>query len=135
MAVAMPDPAAEVVAGRRRGDEDTSRKSVLGRRAVLVINIGKGSFIKTDMPGDQNMICGEVQAPIAFVVCGITEKDTFSGTRREFVVGSGGEVGIAMTTKHSKVLVGRRCTEQLVVRGEKVDRLRRKAVQQISGRA
>jgi hypothetical protein len=73
--------------------------------------MGRGSegevcLIKNNMLGDDDVIGGEIETPIAFVIGRVSEEDTSGGPGCQFIRCLGGEVGIAGTTKHSQVLIG-----------------------------
>jgi hypothetical protein len=57
------------------------------------------------MLGDDDVVGGEIETPITFVVSGVTEEDTTSGPGDQFVGSLCGEVGIANTAEHAQVLI------------------------------
>jgi hypothetical protein len=58
------------------------------------------------MSGDDDVVGGEIETPITFVISGVSEEDTTSGLRGGQFVGSlRGEVGIANTVEHVQVLI------------------------------
>jgi hypothetical protein len=71
------------------------------RRAwSIMISKGKGSFIKDDMPRDDDAIGGEVKAAVSFVMVGIAKKDAQGRPGGEFVRGYGGQVGITFAAEN-----------------------------------
>jgi hypothetical protein len=58
------------------------------------------------MSGDDNVIGGEIEIPIAFVIGRVSEEITSGGLRCQFMRCLGGEIGIAGTTEHPQVLIG-----------------------------
>jgi hypothetical protein len=58
------------------------------------------------MSGDDDVVGGEIEAPISFVVSGVSEENTSGGPGCQFVSGFGGEIRIAGATKHAQVLIG-----------------------------
>jgi hypothetical protein len=58
------------------------------------------------MTRDDDPIGREIEAPVAFVIGGVADEGTQSGTGSKFVGGGGSEVGIAGAPKDSKVMVG-----------------------------
>jgi hypothetical protein len=47
--------------------------------------VGKGVFIKHNMPRGDDLVCGEVETPVSFVVSWIAKEDTFGGLGGKFV--------------------------------------------------
>jgi len=72
-------------------------------------------LIKDHMTGDNNAICGEVKATIAFVVIGKAKKDTLRRAQCEFMGHGGGEVWIAMVSENSEMIICGWCTEKSLV--------------------
>jgi hypothetical protein len=73
--------------------------------------MGRGSegevcLIKNNMSGDDDVIDGEIETPIAFVIGRVSEEDTSGGPGCQFIRCLGREVGIAGATEHSQVLIG-----------------------------
>jgi hypothetical protein len=60
---------------------------------------GKDSLIKNSMSGDDDVVGGEIETLITFVICRVFEEDTTSGPMSQFVGNLCGEVGMANTTK------------------------------------
>jgi hypothetical protein len=52
------------------------------------------------MSGDDDVIGGEIETPIAFVIGRVTEEGTFDGAGCQFMRCLSREVGIAGATKH-----------------------------------
>jgi hypothetical protein len=55
---------------------------------------------------DNDVVAGEIKTPITFVVSEVSEKNTFGGSRCQFVSCFGREIRIAGTTEHVQVLIG-----------------------------
>jgi hypothetical protein len=85
------------------------------------------------MSGDDDVIGGEIEAPIDFVIGRVSEEDTSGGPGCQFMRCLGGEVRIACATKHSQVLKGGGDTVESDIGVECADRLAGKTVQQICG--
>jgi hypothetical protein len=85
------------------------------------------------MSRDDDVIGGEIETPIAFVIGRVSKEDTSSGPGCQFMRCLGGEVGIAGTTKHSQVLIGGGDTLESDIGAGCADRFARKTVQQICG--
>jgi hypothetical protein len=47
------------------------------------------------MTGDYNFACLEIEAAVSSMFRGISKKDTFGGSRRQFVFGGGERVDVA----------------------------------------
>jgi hypothetical protein len=56
--------------------------------------------MKNHVSRDDQAVCGEIKAAIAFVIRGVAKKDTPGGSGAE-LMGSGGGVGITRTAKHT----------------------------------
>jgi hypothetical protein len=85
------------------------------------------------MSEDNDVVGGEMKAPVTFMVSGVSEENTSRGPGCQFVNGFGGEIRIAGTTEHVQVhirggdsMVGEVCTGR-------ADRLGVEVVQQICG--
>jgi hypothetical protein len=83
------------------------------------------------MTRDDDAVGEDVKASVPLVVKGVTEEKTLSGVVGELVGSSGGGVGIAGTTKDSKVSIGGVCAIQGEIGGGVTHRLRGKAVEQL----
>jgi hypothetical protein len=57
------------------------------------------------MSGDDDVVGGEIETLITFVISGGSEEDTKSGLRGQFVGSLCGEVGIANIAEHMQVLI------------------------------
>jgi hypothetical protein len=57
------------------------------------------------MLGDDDVVGGEIETPIAFVISKISKEDTTSGSVCQSVSILSGKVGIANTTEHAQVLI------------------------------
>jgi hypothetical protein len=58
------------------------------------------------MSGDDDVIGGEIETPVSFMVSSVSEKNTSDGLGCQFVSNFGGEIRIAGTTKHAQVFIG-----------------------------
>jgi hypothetical protein len=58
------------------------------------------------MSGDDDVIGGEIETPIAFVIGRVFEEGTSGGLGCQFMRFLDGEVGIVGATKHLQVLIG-----------------------------
>jgi hypothetical protein len=87
-----------------------SRRVEIGRRGGS--NKGKVIFVKNNMMRDEDAVGEEVKAAVPLVVRGVPEEKTTGGVRGELVGSSGGGVGIAGTTKDTKVVIGGGCAIQ-----------------------
>jgi hypothetical protein len=83
------------------------------------------------MTRDDDAVGEDVKASVPLVVKGVTKEKTLSGVVGELVGSSGGGVGIAGTTKDSKVSIGGVCAIQGEIGGGVTHRLRGKAVEQL----
>jgi len=81
-----------------------SRTSAAGER--------KRILIKDDVSRDENLISGEIQTPITFVVGGISKEHTKGGARRELVGSSSREVRVVGASEDPMVIVGGRLPEE-----------------------
>jgi hypothetical protein len=100
--------------------------------------MGRGSegevcLIKNNMSGDDDVIGGEIETLIVFVIGRVSEEDTSGGLRCQFMRCLGGEVGIVGATKHSQVLIGGGDTVESDIGAGCADRFARKTVQQTCG--
>jgi hypothetical protein len=86
------------------------------------------------MSGDDDVIGGEIETPIAFVIDRVSEEDTSGGLECQFMRCLDREVGIADATKHSQVLIGGVDTVESDIGVGCADRLSGKIVQQICDR-
>jgi hypothetical protein len=57
------------------------------------------------MPGDDDAIRGEIEAPVA-LVGRVTEQGAQGRARSKFVRGGGSKVGVTCVSKNPKVMVG-----------------------------
>ena len=62
-------------------------------------------LVKDHMTGDNNVICGEVKATIAFVVIEKAKKDTLRRARCEFMGHGGGKIRVTTTLKDTEVIM------------------------------
>jgi dihydrofolate reductase len=85
------------------------------------------------MPGDDDVIGGEIETPIALVINRVSEEDTSSRLGHQFMRCLDGEVGIAGATEHPQVLIGGGDTVESNIGAGFTDRLVGKTVQQICG--
>jgi hypothetical protein len=61
----------------------------------------EAGLIKNHVSRDDQAVCGEIKATIAFVIRRVAKEDTLSGSGAELMGSSGGGVGITHTTKHT----------------------------------
>jgi hypothetical protein len=66
---------------------------------------GEVCLIKNNMLRDDVVVCGEIKAPLVFVIRGVSMENTSSGPGCQFMSDFGGEIGIAGATKHAQVLI------------------------------
>jgi hypothetical protein len=85
------------------------------------------------MPRDDDVIGGEIETPIAFVIGRVSEEDTSGGLGCQFMRCLGGEVGIAGAIKHLQVLIGGGDTVESDIGAGCVDHFAGKTIQQICG--
>jgi hypothetical protein len=85
------------------------------------------------MPRDDDVIGGEIETLIAFVIGRVSEEDTSGGLGCQFMRCLGGEVGIAGAIKHSQVLIGGGDTVESDIGAGCVDHFAGKTIQQICG--
>jgi hypothetical protein len=85
------------------------------------------------MSKDDDVIGGEIETSIAFVINRVSEEDTSGGPGCQFMRCLGGEVGIAGTTGHLQVLIGGGDTVESDIGAGFADHLAGKTVQQIRG--
>jgi hypothetical protein len=90
-------------------------------------------LIKNNMSGDDNLVGGEIETPVSFMVSEVSEENTSGGPGCQFVSGFGGEIRISGATKHAQVLIGGGDTMEGDVWTGRVDRLGKEAIQQICG--
>jgi hypothetical protein len=84
------------------------------------------------MSGDDDIVGGEIETPIAFVVSRVSEKDITSGSGGgQFVSSLCGEVGIAHAAEHTQVLIGGCDTVKGDIQAGDADCLARETVQQV----
>jgi hypothetical protein len=73
------------------------------------------------MSGDDQTVCREIKAAIAFVVDRVAQEDTSGGVWGELMWHSGSRVRVAHTTKDAQMLVGGRGTKQGKMRTRSLD--------------
>jgi hypothetical protein len=73
------------------------------------------------MSGDDQAVCQEIKAAIAFVVGRVAQKDTSGGAWEELMWRSGSHVRVARTTKDVQMLVGGHGTKQGKMRTHNLD--------------
>jgi hypothetical protein len=73
------------------------------------------------MSGDDQAVCQEIKATIAFVVGRVAQKDTSGGAWEELMWCNGSRVRVARTTKDVQMLVGGRGTKQGKMRTRSLD--------------
>jgi hypothetical protein len=57
------------------------------------------------MSGGNNVVGGEIEIPVDFVIYGVSKKNTSGGLGCQFMSSFGGEIGIACATEHALVLI------------------------------
>jgi hypothetical protein len=58
------------------------------------------------MSRDNDVVCGEIETLISFMIGRLFVENTSGGLRCQFVSGFDGEIGIAGTTEYAQVLIG-----------------------------
>jgi hypothetical protein len=61
----------------------------------------EAGIIKNHVSRDDQAVCGEIKATIAFVIKRVSKKDTPGGSGAELMGSGGGGVRITRTVKHS----------------------------------
>jgi hypothetical protein len=61
---------------------------------------GEIYLIKNNMSGDDNLVGEEIKTPVAFMISGVIEENTYVGPGCQFMSGLGGEIEIAGTIDH-----------------------------------
>jgi hypothetical protein len=74
------------------------------------------------MSGDDQVVCREIKATIAFVVDRVAQEDTPCGAWGELIWCSDSRVRVARATKDAQMLVGGRRTKQSKMRIRSLDR-------------
>ena len=87
------------------------------------------------MAGDDDSIGVTIKAKIALVVRRVPKKHTHGGSRSKFISGSGRKVWVALTTKHTQVVVRQLLPKKGEVWHGEVKCLGGKNVQQVCGSA
>jgi hypothetical protein len=64
-------------------------------------------LIKNNMLGDHDAVSGKIKSEIPFVVLGIADEDTTSGTKSKLMWGCHRQVEVAGTPKDPEMLIGR----------------------------
>jgi hypothetical protein len=62
---------------------------------------GKICLIKNNVLGDNDVVGGEIETSVAFVIGGVSKENTSGGLGCEFVSGFGRDTMIAGTTEHT----------------------------------
>jgi hypothetical protein len=65
---------------------------------------GEDCLIK-NMTGNNDVVGGDIETPIAFVISRVSNDFTMSGPGDQFVGSLCGEVGIVNTTEHMQVVI------------------------------
>jgi hypothetical protein len=94
-------------------------------------NEGEICLIKNNMSEDGDVIGGEMETLIAFVIGSVSGEGTSGGPGCQFMRCLGGEVVIAGATEHPQVLIGGGDTMESVIGTIFTYRLAGKTVQQI----
>jgi hypothetical protein len=58
------------------------------------------------MSEDDDVVCGEIETPISFMIGKLFMENTSGGPRCQFVSGFDGDIGIAGTAEYAQVLIG-----------------------------
>jgi hypothetical protein len=66
---------------------------------------GEIYLMKNNVLGDDDVVGGEIETPVAFVINGIFEENASGGPGCQFVNGFGGEIRIVGATEHAQVLI------------------------------
>jgi hypothetical protein len=85
------------------------------------------------MSRDDQTVCREIKAAIAFVIGRVAQEDTSGGPRGELMGRGGGDVRITFTTEDAEVLVRGCGAKESDMRAGSTDRLCGETVQQIHG--
>jgi hypothetical protein len=56
--------------------------------------------------GDNDVVGGDIETSVAFVISGVSEENTSGGSGCQFVSGFSGEIEIAGTTEYTQMLIG-----------------------------
>jgi hypothetical protein len=96
---------------------------------------GEIYLIKNNMSWDDDVVGGEIETPISFVIGRVSEENTSGGPRCQFVSCFGGEIGIAGTTEYVQLLIRGSDFMKGEVWTGRADRLGGEPVQQICGGA
>jgi hypothetical protein len=81
------------------------------------------------MSRDDQVVCGEIKAMIAFVIRGVAKEDTLGGPGGEFVGRGGNSVRVTLASEDAQMLVRRSRAEEGEVRTDSLNRLQWKTVQ------
>jgi hypothetical protein len=85
------------------------------------------------MSRDDQAVCREIKATIAFVISRVAQEGTSGGPRGELIGRGGGDIRITCTTEDAEVLVRGCGAKESDMRVGSTDRLRGETVQQIHG--
>jgi hypothetical protein len=88
-------------------------------------------FIENNVTRCDNSAAGEIKAVIALLFPREAEEDTPSCTWGEFVVGGGGHVGVAQTSKNAKMVICGLSAIEKKVRCDVLDGTRWAKVEQV----
>ena len=102
------EPTGKTVCRANRSRNNVSSIQKLKLERAVTVSKRKGSFIKDDMLGGDDSICGQIKAAVSFMMSGIAKEDAQGGVRSEFVWSSSGKVRVTLAAKDSKVVVSRR---------------------------
>jgi hypothetical protein len=109
-------------------EPDSKRKS----RSVRLGEAASGKLSsKNHMSRDDQAVCREIKAAIAFVISRVAQEDTSGGLMGELMGRSGGGVRITCTTEDAEVLVRGCGAKESDMSAGNTDRLRGEMVQQI----
>jgi hypothetical protein len=83
--------------------------------------------------GDDDIVGGEIETLVAFVISGVSKENTSGGSGCKFVSGFHEEIRIAGATKHAQVLIGGGDSMEAKVWTGRADHYDGEVVQQICG--
>jgi hypothetical protein len=89
--------------------------------------------MKNNVSRDGDVVGGEIETPVAFVISGVSEENTYGELGSQFVSVFGGEIRIAGATEHTQVLIGGGDSVEGEVWTSHADHLGGEVVQQICG--
>ena len=91
----------------------------------------EASLIKNHVSRDDQAVCGEIKAAIAFVFGRVAKENTPGGPGTELIGSGGGGVRITRIAKNSDVLVGRWRAKKGHVRTSRLNRLGGETIEKV----